>query len=110
MSVERSVISLAMIKALQKKCSAYFDGVARSDGGGDVESESEGCSGAKPALHGNLAAEQLDESNHKGEPQSGALVMRCIEAPENVGQPLSLDAPARVLHEELHLVLLFLRL
>ncbi len=43
-------------------------------------------------------------------PRPGALVMRGIEAPEEIWQPLGFDAPTGVAHGELHLVLLLLGL
>ena len=82
----------------------------RGDDGGDGEGKGEGRSVAEPALDGNLTTEQFDQPAHQGEAQAGPLVVRGIEAAEDVGQPLGFDAPAGVAHGELHLVFLLLGL
>ncbi len=56
------------------------------NGGGDGKSKAEGGSVAEPALHGNLATEQFDQPAHQGEAQAGSLVMRGVEAAEDVRQ------------------------
>src|SRR5271156_4828308 len=107
MSVVKSVISPGKVS---RAGSTDLDGMPGGNGGGDGECKAEGGSMAQPALHGNLTAEQFNQPAHQGEPQPGALVMRCIEATEDVRQPFCLDAPAGVAHKKLYVVLLLLRL
>src|SRR6202522_2152841 len=101
-----AAIRFATLPFPEVKCSTNFDGMPGGNGGGYWEGKTEGGSVAEPALHGNLTAEQFDQPAHQGQAQAGPLVMRGIEAAENIGQPLGFDAPARVAHGELHPVFL----
>ena len=61
---------------------------------------------AEAALDGDLAAEGFDEAAHQGQAEAGAgFIGRGIEAVEDGGEALGLDAAAGVAHGELHEVL-----
>src|ERR1700743_718271 len=108
MSGEISVMSLEKMKASDDYALTNLYRMPCRDRGGDGEGKSEGCSMAQPALHGHLSAKQFNQPAHQGETQTGPLVVRRVDPPEDICQPLCLNAPARITHRELHRFLLLL--
>src|ERR1700691_5640322 len=92
--LRKAAIKFATCPSPEVKCLTNFDGMPGGNGGGDWEGKTEGGSVAEPALHGDLTTEQFDQPAHQGEAQAGPLIMRGIEAAEDVGQTLRFDSPA----------------
>ena len=75
--------------------------------GGHGHGEAEGGAGAEAAFDGDLSAVRFDEAANQREAEAGAIAgsARGVEAAEDGGQALGLDAAAVVVHEELDAVL-----